>query len=51
LTLLIGSQEDHPACKKIECLDAGMVICLEIGANNLYMVQLMPLPPHLLLLH
>jgi len=25
---------------------AGVVICLEQGANNLHMVQLMPLPPH-----
>ena len=23
-----------------------MVICLEQGANDLHMVQLMPLPPH-----
>ena len=28
-----------------------MVICLQRGANNLHMVQLMPLPPHHLLLH
>jgi len=27
-----------------------MVICLELGANDLHMVQLMPLPPHHLLL-
>ena len=27
-----------------------MVICLERGANDLHMVQLMPLPPHRLLL-
>ena len=27
-----------------------MVICLERGANDLRMVQLMPLPPHHLLL-
>ena len=27
-----------------------MVICLERGANDLHMVQLMPLPPHHLLL-
>jgi len=26
------------------------VICVERGANDLYMVQLMPLPPHHLLL-
>ena len=28
-----------------------MVICLQRGANDLHMVQLMPLPPHHLLLH
>jgi len=28
-----------------------MVICLEQGASDLHMVQLMPLPPHHLLLH
>jgi len=28
-----------------------MVICLERGADDLHMVQLMPLPPHCLLLH
>jgi len=27
-----------------------MVTCLERGANDLHMVQLMPLPPHHLLL-
>jgi len=27
-----------------------MVICLDLGANYLHMVQLMPLPPHDLLL-
>jgi len=27
-----------------------MVICLERGASDLHMVQLMPLPPHRLLL-
>jgi len=26
-----------------------VIICLERGANDLYMVQLMPLPPHHLL--
>jgi len=29
---------------------AGGVICLDRGANDLHMVQLMPLPPHHLLL-
>jgi len=28
-----------------------MIICLERGANDLHMVQLMALPPHRLLLH
>jgi len=40
LTLLVGQQEGHPACKK---LSAGVVICLERGAD-LHMAQLMPLP-------
>jgi len=35
LTLLVGRQEGHPACKKTEWWGAGMVICL---------AQLMPLP-------
>ena len=43
LTLLVGRQEGHPACKKTEWWGAGMVICLERGAD-LHMVQLMPLP-------
>jgi len=43
LTLLVGWQEGHPACKKPEWWGAGMVICLERGAD-LYMAQLMPLP-------
>jgi len=43
LTLLVGRQEGHPACKKTECWGAGVAICLERGAD-LHMVQLMPLP-------
>jgi len=43
LTLLVGRQEGHPACKKTERWGAGMVVCLERGAD-LHMVQLMPLP-------
>jgi len=39
LTLLVGWQEEHPACKKL----SGMVICLERGAD-LHTAQLMPLP-------
>jgi len=43
LTLLVWRQERHPACKKTERWGAGMVICLELGAD-LHMAQLMPLP-------
>jgi len=43
LTLLVGQQEGHPACKKTEWWGAGVVICLERG-TDLYMAQLMPLP-------
>jgi len=43
LTLLVGRQEGHPACKKTERWGAGMVICLERGAD-LHMAQLMPQP-------
>ena len=42
LTLLVGWQEGHPACKKLEWLGTGMVICLERDAD-LHMAQLMPL--------
>ena len=40
---LVGRQEGHPACKKLRGGGAGMVICLEGGAD-LCMAQLMPLP-------
>jgi len=43
LTLLVGRQEGHPACKKTERWGAGMVVCLERGAD-FHMAQLMPLP-------
>jgi len=43
LTLLVGWQEGHPACKKTEWWGAGMVICLERG-TDFHMTQLMPLP-------
>jgi len=42
LTLLVGRQEGHLAWKT-EWWDAGMVICLERGAD-LHMAQLIPLP-------
>jgi len=43
LTLLVGRQEGHPACKKTEWWDAEMVICLWRGAD-LHMAYLVPLP-------
>ena len=43
LTLLVGRQKGHPACKKLEWWGAGVVICLERGAD-LHVAQLMPLP-------
>ena len=43
LTLLVGQQEGHPACKKSEWWGTGMVVCLERGAH-LHMAQLMLLP-------
>jgi len=43
LTLLVARQEGHPACKKLEWLGAGVVICLERDAD-MHMAQLMPLP-------
>ena len=44
LMLLVGRQEEHPACKKLSGgrWVAGVVICLERGAD-FHMVQLMPL--------
>jgi len=39
LTLLAG----HPACKKLEWWGAGVVICLQRGAD-LHTAQLMPQP-------
>jgi len=42
LTLLVGWQEVHPACKN-EWWGAGVAICLERDAD-LHMAQLMPLP-------
>jgi len=44
LTLLVGRQEEHPACN-IDWWADGVAICLEWGSNGLRMVQLMPLPP------
>jgi len=43
LTLLVGWQEGHPACKKQSGWGAGVVVSLEQGAD-LHMAQLMALP-------
>jgi len=43
LTLLVGWQKGHPACKKTEWWGSGMVICLERDAD-LHTARLMPLP-------
>jgi len=43
LTLLVGQQKGHPAYKKHEWWGAGIVICLERGAD-LHISQLTPLP-------
>jgi len=45
--LLVGHQELHPACKRPsdEAMAWCVVNCLEQGANDLHMVQLMALPP------
>ena len=48
--LMVGRQEEHLAHKKLSGGGAGVVVCLECGANDLHMVQLMPLTPHHLLL-
>ena len=42
LTLLVGRQEERPACKNQQW-GAGVVICLERDAG-MHMAQLMPLP-------
>jgi len=43
LTLLVGRQEGHPACKK---LSGGMLVwlCIWSQGADLHMAQLMPLP-------
>jgi len=48
-SLLVGRKGVWPV--KTEWRGIGMVICLEQGANDLHMVQLMPLPPQHLLIH
>jgi len=42
LTLLVGRQEEHPACKK---LSSGVLAWLPVWSEvDLHMAQLMPLP-------
>jgi len=41
--LLVGQQEGHQVCEKLEWWGVGMVICLERGAD-LHIAQLMTLP-------
>jgi len=41
--MLVGRQEGHAACKILEWLGTGVVICLERDAD-LHIAQLMPLP-------
>jgi len=48
LTLLVGQQEGHPACKKLSGGMLAWLFCLGQGAD-LHMAQLMPLPFTLLL--
>jgi len=43
LTLLVGRQEGHLACRKLEWWGTGIVICLERDAD-LHTAQLMSLP-------
>jgi len=47
LTLLVGHQEEHLACKNL----SDEVLIWLSGANDLHVVQLMPLLPRHLLLH
>ena len=42
LTLLVGHQEEHTACKKLTN-EVLVWLCLERGADRLHMVQLKPL--------
>jgi len=50
LTLLVWRQEQPEKMSDVSDVSAGVVICLERDANDLHMVQLMPLPIHHLLL-
>jgi len=39
VTLMVGRREGHLACKKTEWWGAGMVICLERGADLMSLPQ------------
>jgi len=52
LTLLVGRQEGHPACKKLNGgVLVGLLAWLSVWSEvqSLHMAQLMPLPLNLLL--
>ena len=51
LTLLVERQEEHPACQNDEMLTLLGPICLMRSVNDLHEAQVMPLPPHHVLLH
>jgi len=51
LTLLVGVRKGIRPAKNWVTRCVGIVICLEQGANDMHMVQLIPLPPHCFLLH
>jgi len=42
----VGWPSGRASGRKMERWGTGVVICLGQGANDLHMVQLMPLPPH-----
>ena len=44
LTLLVGRQEEHLACKKLSDEVLAWFLCLEQGTNHSHMAPLMPLP-------
>jgi len=42
--MLVEHWEEQSVCEKIDWWGAGIVFCLEWGANDLHMVRLMPMP-------
>ena len=49
VTPLVGRQEGHPACKKTERWGAGMVICLQLGADHCHSLSLASVKSRLVL--